>query len=113
MSAKKVTKKPAAKKAKGMTKAQTESELASRTGLTKAQVSEVLAAQADLVAEELRAGRPATIPGLVKVTLVRKPATAARPGRNPATGEAIMIKAKPARSVVRVRAVKALKDVGA
>lgn len=96
-----------------MTKAQTEGELASRTGLTKAQVSQVLAAQADLVAEELRAGRPATIPGLVKVMLVRKPATAAHPGRNPATGEAITIKAKPARNVVRVRAVKALKDVGA
>ena len=49
--------------------------------------------------------------GLVKVTLTRKAATPARPGKNPFTGEAITIKAKPARNVVKVRALKALKDM--
>jgi nucleoid DNA-binding protein len=40
-----------------------------------------------------------------------KRATKARPGRNPFTGEEIMIAAKPARRVVRVRPLKALKDM--
>jgi len=99
------------KKEKGLTKAQIGADIASRTGLSKAQVQDVLAAQAEIVEAELKAGRPVTISTLVKVTLVRKPATPARPGRNPFTGEAITIKAKPARNVVKVRALKSLKDM--
>lgn len=98
-------------KPKALTKAQMAAEVAAKTGLTKAQVQEVFAAQAAVVGEELKSGRPVTIPGLVKVTLQHKAATPARPGRNPFTGEAITIKAKPARKVVRVRALKALKDM--
>ena len=52
-----------------------------------------------------------TLPGLVKMTLVQKPATKARKGINPFTGEEMMFKAKPARNVVKVRALKALKEV--
>lgn len=100
-----------AKKDKSLTKSQMAAELASRTGLSKAQAMDVFSAQSDIVGAEIKAGRQVTIPGLVKVTLVRKAATAARPGRNPFTGEAITIKAKPARAVVRVRALKALKDM--
>ena len=48
-----------------------------------------------------------TLPGLLKIKRVHKPATKARQGRNPQTGEAIKIKAK---TVVRLRAAKALKD---
>ena len=101
----------ASKKDKKLTKSQMAAEIAARTGLTKAQVQDVLAVQAAIIGEELKAGRQVTIPGLVKITLVRKAATQARPGRNPFTGEAITIKAKPARNVVRVRALKALKDM--
>jgi nucleoid DNA-binding protein len=99
------------KAAKGHTKAQIEAEVAAKAGLTKAQVHEVFSALSAVVGAELKAGRPVTVAGLVKVTLVHKPATPARPGRNPFTGEAITIKAKPSRKVVRVRAVKALKDM--
>jgi nucleoid DNA-binding protein len=77
--------------------------------MTKAQVSYVLGVLVDVVKEELNAGRPIKIPNLVQISLAEKPATAARPGRNPFTGEAIMIKAKPARRVVKVRALSALK----
>jgi nucleoid DNA-binding protein len=42
---------------------------------------------------------------------VEKPAQKARRGRNPATGEEIMIKAKPARKALRAVPLKALKDV--
>ena len=109
MSAK--AKKAAAPRAKAQTKAQIEADVAAKAGLTKAQVHEVFAALGAVAAAELKAGRPVTLAGLVKVSVAVKPASAARPGRNPFTGEAITIKAKPARRVVRVRAVKALKDM--
>jgi nucleoid DNA-binding protein len=96
---------------KAITKTQMVSEISTRTGLTKAQVQDVLSAQAAVIGKELKAGHPAAISGLVKITLVHKPATAAHPGVNPFTKEEIMIKAKPARRVVRVRALKALKDM--
>jgi hypothetical protein len=44
------------------------------------------------------------LPGLLKIKRVTNPATKARQGRNPATGEPMMIKAKPARTVVRAPA---------
>jgi nucleoid DNA-binding protein len=100
-----------AKKEKGLTKSQFASEVAAKTGLNKSQVHDVFTAMMDVVQSEVKGGRPVSLPGLVKITLVRKPATPARPGRNPFTGEAITIKAKPARNVVKVRALKTLKDM--
>jgi hypothetical protein len=52
-----------------------------------------------------------TVPGLMKVTRVTKPATKARKGINPFTGEETVFKAKPARNVVKVRPLKALKEM--
>ena len=52
-----------------------------------------------------------TIPGLMKCVVKRKPATKARKGINPFTGEEIMFKAKPARNVVKVRPLKKLKEM--
>ncbi|HEX8201034.1 MAG TPA: HU family DNA-binding protein, partial [Isosphaeraceae bacterium] len=54
---------------------------------------------------------PERHPGLVKLKVVPKPATKARPGRNPFTGESITIKARPARNVVRALPMKALKEL--
>ena len=51
------------------------------------------------------------VPGLAKIKVVRKPSTRARKGINPFTGEETMFKAKPARNVVKVRALKNLKDM--
>ena len=51
------------------------------------------------------------VPGLMKVTVVRKPATKERKGINPFTGLETTFKAKPARNVVKVRAMKALKSM--
>lgn len=99
------------KSAKSLTKSQVLSEIAGRVGLTKSQVNDVFDSLSALVREELKGNRPLTIPGIVKVSLTRKPATPARPGRNPFTGADITIKAKPARNVVKVRAVKALKEM--
>ena len=52
-----------------------------------------------------------TVPGLMKVKVVKKPATKARKGINPFTGEATTFKAKPARKVVKVQPLKGLKDM--
>ena len=51
------------------------------------------------------------MPGLLKVKVVNKPATKARPGFNPATKQPIMIKAKPARKVIKILPLKGLKDL--
>ena len=52
-----------------------------------------------------------TMPGLMKVKVVRKPATKARKGINSFTGEPTVFKAKPARNVVKILPLKALKEM--
>jgi hypothetical protein len=42
---------------------------------------------------------------------VRKPATKERKGINPFTGQEQIFKAKPARNVVKIRPLKAMKDM--
>ncbi len=49
------------------------------------------------------------VPGLMRITVKRKPATKERQGINPFTKEPTIFKAKPARNVVRVRPLQALK----
>lgn len=51
------------------------------------------------------------VPGMMRVTVTRKPATKARMGINPFTKEEVMFKAKPARNVVRVRPLRGLKEM--
>ncbi len=47
----------------------------------------------------------------MKLKVVRKPATKARPGRNPHTGAPMTIKARPARNVIRAVPMKALEEM--
>ena len=51
------------------------------------------------------------VPGMMRITVTRKPATKARLGVNPFTKQEVMFKAKPARNVVRVRPLRGLKDM--
>jgi nucleoid DNA-binding protein len=95
---------------KRMSKTEFIEEIASQSGLEKKQVSAVLDALNNLVYKELKADREVTIPGLLKLTTVRKPAVPAREGINPFTKEPTTFKAKPARTVVKPRPLKALKD---
>ena len=78
--------------------------------LPRKDVARVVAALTDLVGQDLRKVGVFTLPGLAKVTVVKKPATRARKGINPFTKEPTVFKAKPARKVVKLRPVKALKD---
>ncbi|MFK3616322.1 HU family DNA-binding protein [Coxiella burnetii] len=87
--------------------------IAEATNLSKKEVSAVLDELADVMHRHLRKGAAGefTLPGLVKCTVKRKPATKARKGINPFTGEMMTFKAKPARNVVKVRALKRLKEM--
>jgi nucleoid DNA-binding protein len=93
-----------------MNKTQMIEALATDSGLEKKQVNAVLEALSSLVYKELKADREVTIPGLLKLTTVRKEAVPEREGINPFTKEKTMFKAKPARTIVKPRVVKALKD---
>ena len=88
--------------AKALTKSQIVAELATKNNLTKKQTAEVLESLVQLAYKNAK--NSFTIPGLGKLVLVNR---AARMGRNPATGEAIKIKAK---RVVKFRVAKAAKD---
>ena len=86
--------------------------LAEMTELNRKEVQAVLESLEDLIEQELTRGCGTfNLPGMLKIYVHNKPATKARPGRNPATGEEIMISAKPASKVVKVRALKKLKEM--
>jgi nucleoid DNA-binding protein len=99
--------------AKSMSKSEIVSGIADATGLTKNQVNSVLEAMAGQIQRSLSSRGPGvyTVPGLMKLMVLRKPATKARKGINPFTGEETMFKAKPARNVVKIRPLKNLKDM--
>ena len=99
--------------AKPMTKSEILAGIADKTGLAKKDISSVFEAMAGQIKKSLgRSGVGAyTVPGLMKLVVQRKPATKARKGINPFTGEEAMFKAKPARNVVKIRPLKNLKDM--
>lgn len=94
-------------------KSEVYSTIAEQTGLNRKQVAQVFETMGRLIAADLGKGGVGTfsIPGLAKVLVQRKPATKARKGINPFTGQETIFKAKPARNVVKVRPLKALKDM--
>jgi nucleoid DNA-binding protein len=97
--------------ARPTTKSESMAFIAEKTGLTRKQVGGVFEALTGLMARDLKKFGIYTLPGLAKVKVVKKPATKARKGINPFTKEEVMFKAKPARKVVKVLALKALKDI--
>ncbi len=99
--------------AKSRTKSQIMGDISEKTGLTRKEVASVFDSMAGLIKRDLGRRGPGifTVPGLMKIRVVRKPATKARRGINPFTGVEMMFKAKPARNVVKVGALKGLKDM--
>ena len=84
--------------------------LSEATGLKRKEVATVTGALAALIANDMAKIGTFTLPGLAKMSVVRKPATKARSGINPFTKEPTIFKAKPARKIVKIRPLKALKD---
>ncbi len=98
---------------KARTKSEVFGELADLTDLSRKQVAAFFDGLAGMIKKDLSKRGPGlfTVPGLMKIKVVRKPATKARKGINPFTGEEMMFKAKPARNVVKVLALKGLKQM--
>ena len=96
-----------------MTKTAMLEQIAGNTGLTKKQASSVLDELAILIESHIKKGAVGqfTFPGLMKIEVRRRPATKARKGINPFTGEETTFKAKPARNVVKIRPLKGIKDM--
>jgi len=107
-----MTTKTKEKAAKPMSKSEVASALSESTGLTKAQIANVFESLSELVGQQLRSGPGIfTFPGLLKIKVVRKPAVPARTGINPFTKQETVFKAKPARNVVKLQALKSLKQL--
>ena len=98
-----------AKKASAPTKSEVLAKISKDTGLTRKQVEGVFESLNGVIRKSLRSGGLFTFPGLMKLKVVAKPATKAREGTNPFTGEKMTFKAKPASKKVRVLPLKNLK----
>ena len=100
-------------KQKALTKAQVISSLSTSTGLSKDQVNTFLDELVNLIGDNLNEPGPGVfnLPGLMKITVKRQEARPERPGINPFTKEEIMIKARPAQNVVKIRPLKRLKEI--
>jgi nucleoid DNA-binding protein len=99
-------------KKKPMTKAQILSGLSDQTGLSKKDVESVLDHLAKMISANIKKTNDVfVLPGLLKIRNHRKEATKERQGINPKTGEKITIKARPAQNVVKVSALKQLKEM--
>lgn len=100
-----------AKASQAMTKSELVTHLAAKGELEKKTVTLLLDELATIAAKELKSSkRKFKIPGVVSLVVVDTPAKPARQGRNPATGETMMFKPKPASRKVKARIPKELKD---
>jgi nucleoid DNA-binding protein len=95
------------------TKTQMLNHIAESTELSRKQVQAVLDELTNVIEAHVKkkAVGEFALPGLLKITTVKKPAKKARKGINPFTGEETMFKAKPASIQVKVRPLKKLKEM--
>jgi len=98
-----------AKKGGAPTKSEILATISKDTELSRKQVSAVFESLNGVIKKSLRGHGIVTLPGLLKLKVVKKPATKARKGTNPFTGEEMMFKAKPASKKVRALPLKSLK----
>lgn len=116
-SAKRITKKAAPRATGAITEKLRKSDIyamiAESTELSKKQISGVFDAFHNLIERSLakRGVGEFTLPTLCKIKVINKPATKARKGISPFTGEQMTFKAKPARNVVKIRPLKKLKEM--
>lgn len=95
------------------TKSEIYAKIVEDTGLTRKDVAAVFDSLNGQIKKNLGRSGPGlfSIPGLLKLRVVKKPARKARKGVNPFTGEEMMFKAKPATKVVKATVLKGLKDM--
>lgn len=100
-----------AKKGGAPTKSDILNQIAKDTKLSRKQASSVLDSLNGIIKKSLRGNGLFTMPGLLKMKVVKKPATKEREGTNPFTGEKMTFKAKPASKKVRILPLKSLKSM--
>lgn len=98
-----------AKKGGAPTKSEIVAQICKDAELSRKQVAAVFESLNGQIKKSLRSGGLFTLPGLLKMKVVKKPATKAREGINPFTKEKMIFKAKPASKKVRVLPLKSLK----
>ena len=99
---------------KAPTKSEIMNNIAEATGHTKKEIAAFFEAlNLEIEKNVAKKGGPGqfTIPGLCKIVVQDKPAMPKREVRNPGTGEMVWAKPRPARRVIKVRALKGLKDM--
>ena len=96
---------------KPRSKSQLFTDIASKTDLSRKQVASVFDAMSNFIKTDLKSKGIFTVPGLMKIKRITKPARPARRGvPNPfKPGELMDVAAKPARKVVKVQPLKNLK----
>lgn len=108
---------PAAKKAlkvsEAMSKTQVLTHIAEATELSRKQVQSVVEELSAVIEAHVskKGVGEFTLPGLIKIQVINKPATKARKGINPFTKEEVTFKAKPASRKIKIRPLKKLKDM--
>jgi|SRR5579859_6981348 DNA-binding protein HU-beta len=93
-----------------LTQSQLVAAVAEKSELSKSDAKRALEALDEIVKEQISEAEKVRIGSLVQLTVRLKPATKARKGRNPATGEEITIAAKPASVDLRARPLAKAKE---
>ena len=96
---------------RALTRSQQITHLAECSCLAKKEVVAVFDHLIPMIAAHLKGPGEISLGGLMKIVVKRKPATKARKGINPFTGEPTIFKAKPARNIIKIRPLKKLKDL--
>ncbi len=101
------------KSPKGRTKSDTFKHIAETTSLSRKQVAAVFDSVIQIIKDDLGKKGPGvfTLPGLLKLKRIHKPAKPAREGINPFTKQPTVFKAQPARNVVKAQPLKSLKEM--
>ena len=102
------------KAGKAATKSETYQALCQATGLSRKEIASVFDNLTELIKRDLGKKGPGvfTIPGLLKLKRITKPATKEAVKPNPfKPGEMMTVKAKPARNIVKAQPLKSLKEM--
>ena len=100
-------------KGKARTKSEVYTIISDHVGISKKEVAQVFDVMGEMIAADLKKGNIGVfkVPGMMQVSVRRKPATKARKGINPFTKEPTVFKAKPATNVVKIRPLAGLKKM--
>merc|ERR1712066_105080 len=93
--------------AKSMTKSALVNELSEKTELNRKTCDSILQCLAAVTEREVKKTGKITIPGVVMLKTRRKPATKA--GKREVFGKVVLVKAKPAKTIVKAFPVAAIK----